>query len=108
MKRTLQRTLGPMELEKVQDGSRTIPKSVQEWLGLITRAAGRRSIPSKNLARDMGISPQQLSTQLSGRDGEHVSFTRMRNLPPEFWQELILLIADFHNITIGTTQRDAE
>jgi hypothetical protein len=57
----------------------------------------------------MGITPQQFSTQLRGRDGEHLSFTRMRNLSPEFWRELILLILDFHDITVGqTSQQDLD
>lgn len=108
MSRTVQQTFGPLELEKVQGASRTIPKLVQDWLALFDLARGKAGMSQKSAASDMGITAQQLSTQMSGREGEHVSFTRMRNLPPEFWRELILLIADFHHITIGGTQQDAE
>lgn len=108
MQKSVQQTFGPMELEKVQDASRSDLKLVQDWLSLFVRARGKAGISQKNIARDMGISPQQLSSQESGREGEHISFTRMRLLPPEFWRELILLMVEFHGITIGSSQQDAD
>lgn len=111
MTRIVQGALGPMELERVQSGSDTGLNSLQRWKDMVPTAMSRALRSGKRTAGDLGISEQQFSSQLAydGQDRrDHLSFWRMRNLPPEFWRELIVLIADFHNITIGGTQQDIE
>lgn len=111
MTRTIQRTLGPMEVMAVDAAPSTTVNRVdrvREWIGLVPRALGKAGVSHKAAAAEMEIDPGLLSAQLGGAAGKHLSFGRMGSLPPEFWRELIVLIADFHNITIGGTQQDAE
>lgn len=68
---------------------------------MVARAFGRASISQKAAAADLGVTPPALSKQLAG--GEHLSFWRMQALPPEFWQELIPLIVEYHGLTLGDT-----
>ncbi len=98
---TVQPTLGPMELQRVQEGSLTVLKSIQDWRALVPRALGRAAVSQKQAAADLGITPSQLSGQLAGRNGEHLSFWRMHGLPREFWAEILPLIADYHGLTLG-------
>lgn len=112
MSRSVQRTLGPMELERVQTGSDSRLKSLQTWKDMVPAAMAKARYSGKRTAGDLEISESQFGNQLA-YDGtpehrDHLSFWRMRHLPPEFWRELIFLIADFHNIPIGGTQQDAE
>lgn len=109
---SMQRTFGPMELERVQTGSDSRLDSLQTWKDIFTTAMAKAQASGKRTASDLDISESQFSSQLA-YDGtkdhrDHLSFWRMRNLPPEFWRELILLIADFHQITIGASQQDAD
>lgn len=107
MNRSVQPSLGPMELQRVGSASPTPPKSVAEWLGLVGRAFGRSGLTQKAAAYELGVTESALSKQLAG--AEHLSFARMRNLPPEFWHELVLLIVEFHGLTLGAvSQRDLE
>lgn len=103
-RRIAQRTLGPMELERVGTLTPTLPNSVGEWRALVARALGRCGVSQKAAAVDMGITPQALSKQLAG--AEHLSFWRMHALPPEFWRELVALICEFHDITVGQTVQE--
>lgn len=103
---TTQQTLGPMELQKVGDASPTVPNSIGDWRSLVGRAFGRAAISQKVAAADLGITESALSKQLTG--AEHLSFWRMHGLPPEFWQELIPLIVEYHGLSLGDspTQRN--
>jgi hypothetical protein len=101
---TVQRALGPMELQKVEAPVSTALKSIESWRGLVGRALGRVGWSQKRAAIEMGIPEAQLSRQLRG--AEHLSFWRLHALPPEFWRELILLIVEFHDLTIGATEQD--
>lgn len=73
---------------------------------MVPKCLGRVGISQKAAAADLGVTESALSKQLAGL--EHLSFARMRNLPPEFWRELIALIADFHGICLNGTQQDTE
>jgi hypothetical protein len=109
MRKRIQRTLGPMEVIAVDGGPSTTVNGVDrsaEWRGLVPRALGKAGVSHKAAAVDMAIDPGLLSAQLSGVPGKHLSWLRMGSLPPAFWRELIVLIAEFHDITIGTTPRD--
>lgn len=122
MSATVQRALGPMEVISVEgvasptvtkvDGtpSSTVTKvdRSRDWLQLVSRALGKSGLSHKAAAAEMDIDRGLLSAQLTGVPGKHLSWSRMGALPPEFWRELILLVLDFHDITIGTTQKDAE
>ena len=112
MRRSLQGTFGPMEVRPLDDGPSTDVNEVdrrREWLGLVPLALGKAGISQKAAAVDMdGIDPGLLSAQLAGVPGKHLSWTRMGGLPPAFWRELILLILDFHAITIGASQQDVD
>ena len=52
----------------------------------------------------MGLSQANLSRQLAGV--EHLSFWRMFSLPREFWQELVPLIIEFHDLQISMANQD--
>lgn len=108
MTASIQQPLPPMEVQRVQDtskpvqeSSRTVLKSLQEWRGLVLRAMGRCQLSQKQMAAELGVSAALLSGQLAGREGEHLSFWRMHALPPAFWQELIPLIVEYHGLTLG-------
>lgn len=103
---SVQPTLGPMELKALSSHVETAHNSLSDWRIIIGRALGKSGLSQKRAASELGITEGQFSRQLAGV--EHLSFWRMRNLPPEFWRELIVLIAEFHHITIGGTQQDAE
>jgi hypothetical protein len=102
-----QGALGPLEVIPV-DGptSTTVKNRDREWLGLISRAFGRAGISHKAAAAEMEIDPGLLSAQLSGAPGKHLSWLRLGKLPPEFWQEVILLMCEYHEITIGQTVQE--
>ena len=105
MSRTVQVGLGPMELNRVSASSapdQTAPMSVRDWQDLPARALGRAGISQKLAAACMGITPGQLSSQLSGR--EHLSLWRMQELPKPFWNELIPLLAEWHSLSFGSNE----
>lgn len=106
MRSSVNGALGPMELESVQGPACSGLKSLQDWKALVGRAMGRSSLSQKQVAAAMEITPQQLSNQLSPHGKEHLSFWRMASLPPEFWHELVLLIVDFHQLTLAGTEQD--
>lgn len=106
MPRSLNGTLGPMEIKGLSTAVESDHKEVSDWRALVCRAFGKAGLSQKRAASDLGITEGQLSRQLGG--AEHLSFWRMASLPPAFWRELILLIVEFHDITVGGTQQDAE
>jgi hypothetical protein len=106
MRRSIQQNLPPMPLVKVREGSCSGTKSLQDWQGVVDVARARAHLSQKLMAADMGISQQQLSDQLAGRDGAHLSFWRMFGLPPAFWQELVLLIIEFYDLQLGLSEID--
>jgi hypothetical protein len=96
MSRTVQQPLPPMELERVHDLVRTVAKSLHDWRALIDRARARCGLSQKAMASEMGVGTAQLSDQLAGRDGCHLSF----------WQELLPLIADYHGLTLNGSPQE--
>jgi hypothetical protein len=103
----MQGALGPMELKPLGSASPTPPNSLGDWRAIVSKSLGRAGISQKVAAADLGVTEAALSKQLAG--AEHLSFWRMHSLPPEFWHELVLLIVEFHGLTIGAaSQRDLE
>ena len=118
MPRTLQPTLGPMEVIAVDQAQSTVDQArsttvntvdrERDWLALVPRALGKAGVSHKAAASDLEIDRGLLSAQLSGAPNKHLSWRRMWKLSPEFWAEIIPLICDFHGITINGTRQDAE
>jgi len=104
-----QQPLPPMEVKSLDSGS-TVTKrpTLQEWKGMVSRAAARSGLSQKAMAVDLGISEAQLSSTFAyegetGPGQKHLSFWRLRHLPPEFWKELIDLLIAFYDL--GTTRK---
>lgn len=108
MQKHSQQYLPPMEVESLRTPVRSGADSLRTWRELVRRALGKAGISSKTAAGEMGITEQQLSDQLNGRERYHLSFWRMLHLGPEFWKEMIDLICEFHEIPRGVSQRDQE
>lgn len=89
--------LGPMELNRVGSASPTPPKSLGDWRALVGRALGRAGLSQKEAAGRLDVTQSALSKQLSGV--EHLSFWRLFHLGPEFWQEMVELIVEFHGLS---------
>jgi hypothetical protein len=82
--------------------------SLRMWREMVRRALGKAGISAKVAASEMGITEQQLSDQLNGREKYHLSFWRMLRLGRDFWLEALPLIAEFYGISIGTSPLDEE
>lgn len=95
-----------MEIKSIESEVSTSLKSIERWRSLVARALGRAGLSQKQAAAEMGISEAQLSRQLAGT--ENLSFWKMHTLPPSFWEEVLTLIADYHDICLGQSQRDRE
>jgi transcriptional regulator with XRE-family HTH domain len=111
MARSIQQNLPPMPLEKVRDEVRSGTKSLRDWQATLDRARARAHLTQKVMASEMGITPQQLSDQLAGREGAHLSLWRLFALPKSFWHEFVIVVIDFFDLQIGMTEtdrRDAE
>lgn len=104
MSRSVQQSLPPMALQKVESTVSTVLKPIENWRALVPRAFGRAGWTQKRAALEMGIPEPQLSRQLGGV--EHLSFWRMHALPREFWYELVILIIDFYELQIGVSEQD--
>lgn len=101
-----------MELERVprttEPRAELVPSDVQ-WRGFVTTAAAKAGLSQKDIGYCLGIGKSQISGQLSGQ--QHLSLWRMRGLPRSFWQEFVLLLITFYELSVGTdpqTQRYAE
>lgn len=121
MSRTIQRSLPPMELNKVQHATEPVQRSTEhrtelvpsevQWRGFVTTAAAKAQLSGKDLCYHLGIGKSQLSGQLNGAPNQHLSFWRCRALPREFWQEFVTLLIAFYDLSVGAdpqTQRYAE
>jgi predicted transcriptional regulator len=107
MSSRLQGALGPMELNRVGKASPTVPKSFADWRALVARGLGRAGLTQKEAASRLDITQSALSKQLAGV--EHLSFWRALSLGPEFWSEMIDLIAEFHHLPPrGLTAQDEQ
>src|SRR5689334_19194494 len=98
MRKSLQLNLPPAPLEDLRTSTQVAADYLRTWRELANRARERAGLTRKVMASEMGITEQQLSDQLNGRDNCHLSFWRMHALPREFWQELVLLIIEFHGL----------
>lgn len=107
-KSSLQLNLPPTEVQSL-DRPRSSPVQSMDrerWAQLPGIALAKAGIARKAAAADMELDPSLLTAQLAGK--KHLSWLRIGSLPPEFWRELILLIVEFHAITVGGTQQDQE
>jgi hypothetical protein len=93
-----QLNLAPMAVEPLRTATHRGAESLRTWREMVRRALGRAGISAKVAAGEMGITEQQLSDQLNGREKYHLSFWRMHALPPEFWREMVEAICHFHGI----------
>lgn len=104
-----QQYLPPMEVESLRTAVRSGADSLRTWRELVRRALGKAGISAKAAAGEMGITEQQLSDQLNGREKYHLSFWRMQALGPDFWREMVDLILEFHGLPApGLTAQDEE
>lgn len=103
---SMQLNLPVMPLDKVENHVSTPLKSLEGWRALVTLSIARIGWSQKRTALELGIPESQFSRQLSGV--EHLSFWRMGSLPPEFWQELIVLVCDFHEIAVTGCQAERQ
>jgi hypothetical protein len=123
MTKSLQPSLGPMALESVAADSVQLHNSTQPvapernlvarreaWLQLPARALGRAGISQKAAALAMGRNEGWLSKALRGL--EKLGWSDLGAIDdPQFWQELIALMADFHDAALGNNDQaraDAE
>ena len=106
MTRTVQQNLPPMEVQTLDRPRSSAVQPMDRWSELPGIALGRAGISRKAAAVDMALDPSLLSAQLAGK--KHLSWLRLGSLPPAFWQELILLIIEFHGLTVGGTRQDQE
>jgi hypothetical protein len=109
MSRSMQLNLPPTEVHSLDQSrsSAVQPMDLDRWVSLPGLALAKAGIQRKAAAADMGLDPSLLTAQLTGR--KHLSWLRLGSLPPEFWHELVLLIVEFHGLTIGAaSQRDIE
>src|ERR687895_551846 len=80
MSRSVQPSLGPMEVTPVDPGRSTTVNEVdreREWLGLVPRAFGKSGLTHKAAAAELEIDRGQLAAQLAGVPNKHLSFRRM-------------------------------
>lgn len=105
---SVQLNLPPTEVHSMDRERSTAVQSMDQerWAQIPGIALAKAGIQRKAAAADMELDPSLLTAQLAGK--KHLSWLRMGNLPPAFWRELILQIAEFHNITVSGTQQDAE
>lgn len=106
MKSSLQANLPPMEVRPVDTSVSTARKSLDRFRLLVVRALGRAGLSQKHAAAEMGLNEAQLSRQLAGV--ENLSLWKLHELPPEFWQELLLMLAEYYEISLGQTPRERE
>jgi len=112
MKPNLQGALGPMEVITVDRPKSTTVNPVdreRKWLGLVAQAFAKAGLTHKAAAYAMDIDTGQLSAQLSGVPSKHLSFRKLGLLGPDFWQEMVDLICEFHELPArGASPQDIE
>ena len=77
----------------------------RDWLDLVSSALGRAGISQKAAAIDMGIDPGLLSAQLTPGSGKHLSWLRLGKLSSAFWNELIPMLAEWHDLSFGSNEQ---
>jgi hypothetical protein len=113
MKASRQQTLPPMELKPVKTGLdrrseqrstevQTFVHTERDWRGLVETARVKAGYSHKAMAADLGITAPLLTAQLAGEPKNHLSLWRMRGLSREFWQEFVVLIVRFYDLTIAS------
>lgn len=106
---SVQRPLPAMEIIAVDARPSTTVNErdhARDWLGLVVRAFGKSGLTHKAAAAEMELDPGLLSAQLSGVPGKHLSWLRLGKLPASFWQELLVLVAEYHRLTIGQSVQE--
>lgn len=107
-----QLNLPPTSVERLRTATQPAADSLRSpsrWRELVTKARNRLGLSQKEMAGGLGITEQQFSDQLKGRENYHLSFWRMLELGPEFWAEMLDLIADFYGLPArGASPQDIE
>ncbi len=106
MRPTVQLNLPPTEVHTLDRPRSTAVQSVDRdrWMTLPGIGLAKAGIQRKAAAADMELDPSLLTAQLAGK--KHLSWLRMGRLPREFWVELVTLICEFHDITIGQSVQE--
>lgn len=73
-------------------------KKVREAGLLVKTALDRAEISQKEAAITMGLTEAQLSMQLSGVPGNHLSWQRLQKLSDAFFVELLIVLAEYRGI----------
>lgn len=113
MPRSVQFNLPPAPLQSLSDadaGAESSRKSLTDWQDIPARALGRAGVSQKAAALAMGKSESWLSRALKGL--EKLGWSDIGAIEdPQFWSELLHLVADFHEASFGDNphaRRDAE
>lgn len=107
MKNSMQRALGPMELQSVTPGdapSETSRKSLKDWNEIPARALGRAGLSQKAAAIAMDKSESWLSRALKGLEKLGWSDIGMID-DPAFWGELLQMMAEYHDVAFGANEQ---
>lgn len=83
-------------------------KRIKDAGKLISTALERAGISQKEAAIDMGLSEAQLSMQLDGVPGNHLSWQRLNRLSDVFFLELLIVLAEHRGIARVRTQIEWE
>jgi hypothetical protein len=105
MKVSRQLNLPPSEVKPLQSRYEDRSEELQtdaEWRGLVETARQKSGYSMKAMAMDLGITAPLLTAQLAGEPKNHLSLWRMRGLSREFWQEFVVLIVRFYDLTIAS------
>lgn len=103
---SVQQTFGPLPLQTVSadDAARETPrKDLTDWQALPSRALGRAGMSQKHAAIEIGISESLLSRQLKGT--EKLGWLDLGKLGAAFWNELIPMLAEWHDLSFGSNER---
>jgi hypothetical protein len=111
MTRSVQGTLGPLEVQSVSAKPKMAKVSLQKVscpapTHLISLALSRAGLSQKEAALTMGISESLLARQLKG--DEHLSWQRLCSLPDAFFYELLIVLAEWRGIARVQTQIQME
>lgn len=112
MSKSLQITLPPMEVKRVDSAPPTAANEVdseRRWLRLVASALGKCGMNQESARISMDVDRGTFSAQLNAAPNRHLSFRKMVHLGPEFWAEMVELILDFHGLASpGFTPQDEE
>lgn len=98
----------PKTVKATLSGSAPHLERIKEAGSLVKTALVRSGVQQKVAASLMGLSDAQLSAQLAGKEGEHLSWQRLQALPDAFFLELLILLAEHRGIARVRMQIELE